>query len=145
MGQQFIQDPGRIIRFLRKEKVLTLATSDRHTPWCANVFYACSKDGLSLIFQSEPATRHILEGMANTKVAGTIYKNRGRVGTIRGVQFTGLLIKPRGQELDSAERIYIKRYPYAKLHPGETYIIQLDYLKMTDNTLGFGTKIIWKR
>jgi uncharacterized protein YhbP (UPF0306 family) len=39
----------------------------------------------------------------------------------------------------------IKKYPFALAIPGDVYTIQPDYIKLTDNTIGFGKKLTWLR
>jgi hypothetical protein len=66
-----------------------------------------------------------------------------RVGRIRGAQFTGTITEPEGDELARARKIYLRRFPYAALADLHLWVIILDYIKLTDNRLGFGKKIIW--
>jgi uncharacterized protein YhbP (UPF0306 family) len=40
---------------------------------------------------------------------------------------------------------YIKRFPYAAVAPLNIWVIEPDFMKLTDNTLGFGKKLIWNR
>jgi hypothetical protein len=76
-------------------------------------------------------------------VAGTIALETWRVGRIRGIQFTGLIREPSGEELSRAKKIYLRRFPYAALTDLHLWTISLNYIKLTDNRMGFGNKIIW--
>jgi len=45
-----------------------------------------------------------------------------------------------------ASRIaYLKRFPYAIAAKLDLWVLELDFVKMTDNRLGFGTKLEWRR
>ena len=57
----------------------------------------------------------------------------------------GLIREPSGEELSRAKKIYLRRFPYAALAEVHLWVIRLDYIKLTDNRLGFGKKIIWEK
>jgi uncharacterized protein YhbP (UPF0306 family) len=40
---------------------------------------------------------------------------------------------------------YIKEFPYAAVADLELWRLEADFMKLTDNTLGFGKKLIWQR
>ncbi|MDD5509104.1 MAG: hypothetical protein PHD25_12400, partial [Bacteroidales bacterium] len=40
---------------------------------------------------------------------------------------------------------YLKRFPYAIATKLDLWVLELEYVKMTDNRLGFGKKIEWRR
>jgi uncharacterized protein YhbP (UPF0306 family) len=44
-----------------------------------------------------------------------------------------------------AKTFYHKRYPFGMTMTGEVYTLELQWLKMTDNTLVFGNKTIWRQ
>ena len=94
---------------------------------------------------TDPETRHGAEFRSNPSVAGTIALETKRVGRIRGIQFTGTVREPEGEGLTRARKIYLKRFPYALAADLHLWIISPDHIKLTDNRLGFGTKILWKK
>jgi hypothetical protein len=118
--------------------------SDRG-PWCASCFYAWDEENNTLVITTDTATRHGSEFLANPSVAGTIALETWRVGRIRGIQFTGTITKPSGEELSRAKKTYIRRFPYVALTDLHLWIISINYIKLTDNRLGFGKKIIWEK
>ena len=136
----------RILDFIDEHHILTLAVSRDNQPWCATCYYAWLKEKHSFIFTSDHETRHIrdvVEGK-NYRVAGTIALETRIVGKIRGIQFTGVIREPDGHDLDTARSIYLKRFPVARLMPGlHLWSLSPDYVKMTDNRLGFGKKLVW--
>lgn len=135
----------RIINFLTKHHVLTLATVSGNEPWCANCFYVYDQENNFLIFTSDNDTRHIKEAKKNSFVAGSVVLETSVIGKIQGIQFQGNLIKAEGKILSKAKQKYLMRFPIASLMNTNLWILELTYLKMTDNRLGFGKKLIWKK
>ena len=139
------QPDEKIIAFLKKHHVMTLSTCVDQQPWCANCFYVFNKEKLSLIFTSDLETRHIKEGVQNKNVAGSIVLETSVIGKIQGIQFSGELSLSEGEELEKANRIYLKRFPFAVIMNTTLWELRINYAKMTDNRLGFGKKLIWIR
>jgi uncharacterized protein len=135
----------KIQLFLQEQKNLTICTSVDDNPYCASCFYAyCPEDDL-LIFKSGRETKHILNALINNKVAGTVIPDIHKIATIRGIQFTGRFYAPKGELLERVKSIYYKRHPLALATPGELWVTELVSLKMIDNTLGFGKKLVWEK
>ena len=61
---------ARISIFLDAHHVMSLATCGPHGPHATNVFYA--RQGLSLLWVSDPQTRHSANILINPKVSATI-------------------------------------------------------------------------
>lgn len=130
----------RIADFIKRHHVLTLATvSGAGEPYCAACFYAYDKEHNRLLFTSDDATRHAQEMLNNAKVAIGITLETRIVGKVQGAQICG--IAERGSEED--KRVYIKRFPYAAVAPLNIWAVKPTFIKLTDNTLGFGKKLIW--
>ena len=130
----------RIVRFLRRHHVLTLATAAEGAPYCANAFYVYDAERNRLIFTSDLSTRHAREMLAERRVAASVVLETRIVGKVQGVQLCGTAA--RGDEED--RRRYLHWFPYAALTELTLWALTPDYLKFTDNTLGFGKKLIWK-
>ena len=135
----------RIIAFFEGSSNMTLATSFENVPYCAHCFYAFDAKKGILVFKSAPDTNHIRQAVMNPMVAGTIAPDKLVKSAIRGIQFTGRFTAPEGEQLADAKKIYYGKYPFAKVIAGSCFTVELAALKMTDNTLGFGKKIEWKR
>jgi uncharacterized protein YhbP (UPF0306 family) len=135
----------KIIAFLKKHHVLTLATCVDDQPWCANCFYTFLEEESALVFTSDIETRHIQETLKNSRVAGSIVLETSIVNKIQGVQFTGRLELPQIGMTDKTKYAYLKRFPFAALMDTTLWVLYIDHLKMTDNRLGFGKKLIWER
>ncbi len=135
----------RIVEFINKHHVLTLATSFEEEPWCANCFYVYLPEENSLVFTSDFETKHIQHACHNIYVAGSIVLETSIVGKIQGIQFQGIISEPKGEYLEKVKSAYLKRFPIAMLMDTHLWAIDLTYIKMTDNRLGFGKKLIWKK
>lgn len=135
----------RISGFFRKHHVLTVATSVNDEPWCANCFYVYLEDENALVFTTDPETRHGREFLKNQLVAGSVVLETWIIGKIRGIQFQGIVTEPVGEFYEKARRSYLKRFPVAMLMDTHLWIVELTHVKMTDNRLGFGKKLIWTK
>lgn len=135
----------RIKKFFRKHHVLTIATSTDAGPWCANCFYVYLEEENALVFTTGPETRHGKEFLVNKHVAGSVVLETRIIGMIRGIQFRGIVSEPEGELAAKSKRAYLKRFPVAMLMDTHLWVVQLTYVKMTDNRLGFGKKLIWER
>jgi len=136
---------NNIIKFINKHHVLTLATSIQNKPYCANCFYSYLESENMLVFTSDETTKHIKDALTNENIAGSIVLETRIIGKIQGIQFEGKLIKPDVDLLKKAHNNYLKRFPYAILMETTLWTIELTLVKMTNNNLGFGKKLIWKK
>ena len=134
----------RITEFFRKHHVLTVATTVNNEPWCAHCFYVYMEEENALVFTTDHATRHGKEFVVNPLVAGSVVLETMIIGKIRGIQFQGLVSEPGEELLSKARTAYLKRFPPAVLMDTHLWIVRLTHIKMTDNRLGFGKKLIWK-
>ena len=135
----------RILRFIDEHHILTLAVSRNNIPYCATCFYVYLPEENRFVFTSDHDTRHIrdVEEGGNFYVAGTIALETRSVGKIRGIQFTGVMQLLTGEGLKSARSAYLKRFPIALLATLHLWAVEPSMIKMTDNRLGFGKKLIW--
>ena len=135
----------RIVDFIDKHHVLTLATCFEEEPYCANCFYVYLEDDNSLVFTSDYETKHIKQASHNIYVAGSIVLETNIIGKIQGVQFQGIISEPEGDLYEKARSAYLKRFPVAMLMKTTLWVVDLTFLKFTDNRLGFGKKLIWEQ
>lgn len=135
----------RIPAFIKKHHVLTLATSNKGLPWVANCFYAYLEDKNILVFTSGRDTKHITDLEEGSRVAASIVLETNVIGKIQGIQLLGILTEPEGEMMKAAKAAYLKRFPFAALMETTLWILEPDYIKMTDNRLGFGKKLIWEK
>jgi len=133
----------RIIKFFRKHHVLTIATAVDNVPWTANCFYVYLEEENALVFTTDGDTRHGKEFIRNPNVAGSVVLETMIIGKIRGIQFQGIISEPEGELLSKAKWAYLKKFPPAALMDTHLWIVKLTLIKMTDNRLGFGKKLMW--
>lgn len=134
----------KILSYIKKNKVLTMATCVENQPYCAICFYFFDNENNVLIFLSDDFTRHISEALKNNFVAGTITTEVTTIAKIQGIQFTGEFINPNEIEAANFYEKYYSKFPFAKAKPSPIWGIKLIAIKMTDNTLGFGKKLLWE-
>lgn len=131
---------SKIIAFIREHHLLTLATSGERL-WCCSMFYAFDAETVSFIVASDEESEHMRNIRFNTHVAGTVALETKIVGKIQGIQYSGVI-----QSCPEPLRgLYFEAFPYARIMNPTLWQIRIDEIKMTDNTLGFGKKIMWKR
>ncbi len=135
----------RVVDFIKEHHVLTLATSNNNQPYCANCFYAYLEDKNAFVFTSDMDTKHIKDALVQNYVAGSVVLETKIVGKIQGVQFNGILYQPEGELLSKVKKVYLKKFPVAVLMKTTLWVLDLTFIKMTDNRLGFGKKLIWKK
>ncbi len=135
----------RILSLIREHHIFTLAVTRGSQPWCATCFYIYDEKRNLFIFTSEEDTRHIRDAVEtdNFLTAGAIALETKMIGKLRGIQFTGIMFKLEGADLKPAKKAYVKKFPIAMFSSLYLWGIRPDMIKMTDNRLGFGKKLIW--
>jgi uncharacterized protein YhbP (UPF0306 family) len=141
----------RITRFLDANHVVSLATSGPSGPHAANLLYA--RDGLALVWVSDPSTRHSSELETDCRVSATVAPDTSDFTVIRGIQMAG----SAKRITDESERTRLleklkQRYPFlarldaapanlaAAFTSAGIYRLDPDRIVLIDNTLGFGHK-----
>ncbi|MBN2895312.1 MAG: pyridoxamine 5'-phosphate oxidase family protein [Campylobacterales bacterium] len=132
--------PERIAAFIAKHHILTLATSNDAAPQCATLFYVFDPERALFVVASDPNSEHMRNALANPQVAGAIALETKSVGKIQGLQFKGELVRS-DDEADAA--LYYRAFGYARVMRPTFWRLHVSAMKLTDNTLGFGTKITW--
>lgn len=132
----------KIVKFLERHHVLSLSTiAADGSPYCCACFYAYDKENNALIFTSDDSTLHAQQMSNDGRVAISIVLETKVVGRIEGIQICG--IARRGETKDRTT--YITRFPYAAVMPLNIWRVEPNFMKLTDNKLGFGKKLIWRR
>ena len=134
----------RIIDFIQEHHLLTLSTSKENIPYSSNMFYVYNKENNSLIFSSDIKTKHAKDFIENSNVAASIALETKDVKKIQGVQLLGTITELKVEDLNNATKQYLKEFPYAEKMKLHLWQMKLTFIKMTDNTLGFGEKLIWE-
>ncbi len=135
-------DLEKITSFLEKHHVLSLATFSNEQLSVCSLFYVYIQESQSFIVASSNETTHIQDILQNSKIAGNILLETKTVAQIQGVQFRGEFLSCNNPDY---KEFYFKKFGYAKSMNPPLWQIKVHYFKMTDNTLGFGEKIIWQK
>ncbi len=136
---------NKIISFINNHHVFTLATSKDDQPYCAICFYVFLNEQNMMVFMSDRHTKHMSYALSQRNVAGTIVTQENNISKIQGIQFTGTMAEIEGELMNFARKIYLRKFPVARAQQADLFSIQLDFIKMTNNQLGFGKKLIWER
>lgn len=133
----------KIIDFLQSQSVFSFCTSVNDDPYCAPCMYVFNSNDNSLVFASDWDTNHIENALLNARVAGTILPDVIDKANVKGIQFSGQFCKTE-KVSEYSKKLYYKKFPFALVLKGDIWEIKLNRIKMTDNTLGFGKKLIWE-
>ncbi|MEI8006888.1 MAG: hypothetical protein WCI48_11825 [Bacteroidota bacterium] len=138
---------SRILTFIGEHHIFTLAVTRDNRPWCATCYYVYLEDLNLFVFTSDHDTKHIADVLEsdNYYAAGAIAVETSMVGKIRGLQFAGFMRKLIGNELKTAKSAYLSAFPVALLAHLHLWGLEPEIMKMTDNRLGFGKKLLWHR
>ncbi|RME86336.1 MAG: pyridoxamine 5'-phosphate oxidase [Caldilineae bacterium] len=143
----------RIYTFLNAHNTLSLATvADDGTPHACALFYAVAPD-LTLYFLSDPNTLHGRHLESRPRVAATVEANNQDWKDIRGIQLRGRAGRCPATDLHRARALYAARFPFVAraetlagpLQRACYYRLVPDWIRLIDNTLGFGHKEEWHR
>ena len=74
-----------------------------------------------------------------------IHLSTKEIEKIQGVQLLGTISELNGEELDTSKKLYVDTFPYAERMELHLWKMQLNFIKMTNNQIGFGKKLIWKK
>ncbi len=135
-------DFERIVGVIRQHHLLTLSTVHQNRPYSCSAFYSFNAKEVCFIIASDTATQHIQNVRHNPNVAVNIALETQEVGMIRGVQCHGCMSVLESSVLQAE---YFKSFPYARVMRPLLWKITIEQIKLTDNRLGFGAKIIWTR
>ncbi|OGZ30295.1 MAG: hypothetical protein A2931_02010 [Candidatus Niyogibacteria bacterium RIFCSPLOWO2_01_FULL_45_48] len=116
---------SEVLKYLAENKLMSLATSSKNGgPWASTLFFAFDKN-LNILFFSRPDTRHCKNILKNPRVALTINQNWGGLGSIKGLQISGVARRPMKNEYKKYYAIYKKRYSWADKFPDHAiYVIE---------------------
>jgi len=140
-----VSDHSHLVRYLKKQHVLSLCCHADGDLWCANCFYVFDEARMAFCLMTEADTRHGALLQVNPQVAGTVNGQPKTVLLIKGVQYRGTIALLDGEAEAQARRRYQTRFPVARKVSAPLWEIRLEEVKMTDNALGFGKKISWRR
>ena len=138
-------DVEKILAYIKGNAVLTICSAQGNVPWAANCFYVFDAARMQFLILTSLETRHGAEIQENCWVAGTFSSQQTSVIKIRGLQYSAIARRLAGEEEEGARNLYYRKFPAARLHSAPIWSVAPYVLKLTDNTLGFGTKIVWTK
>jgi uncharacterized protein YhbP (UPF0306 family) len=98
-----------------------------------------------LYFKSSASSRHASYLKQNPYVSGTIQPDKLNLFVVKGIQFEGIILNADENVKKMAAKEYYFQYPVALTMQGDIWIIQLENIRLTDSTIGFGKKIYWNK
>ena len=140
---------ARIASFLDAHHVMSLATIGQDGPHAANLFYV--RDGLALIWVSDPTSRHSIHIEARPDVAATVAPDFRDFQEIQGVQISGRArrMDDEPERASARERLQL-RYPFLQTasdsglrhayNQARFYRLEPARVVLIDNRRGFGSK-----
>ncbi len=141
----------RILDQLKDHTVCTLATSSAEGVHAASLMYAL--DGYSLLWVSDPKSRHSEHLEQSPEVTVTIARQYEDFGEIKGLQMTGRARRLRSADQKKAALASLAaRYPFleqfqsgskaliARFAAIEYYRFDPKFITLIDNAQGFGHK-----
>lgn len=135
-----------IDKFIEKQTCASICCVDEYNlPYCFTCFYSYNSEDTLLYYKTTADTHHSVLLLKNPSVAGAIQPDKLNLLKIKGVQFEGIVLPNDHLLTKNASSHYYKKHPVALTMPGEIWTIQINSIKFTDNTLGFGSKLKWKR
>lgn len=136
--------PASITTFISENQIASICfTTEKNKPYCITCFYCFDKENLTLVFKSSYGSLHQNFIQIGNTAAGTIVSNNQELAKLSGIQFSGKIVTKVTNEFYGSTILYYKKFPFASVIPGELWGIKLEFLKLTNNTLGFGTKTTW--
>ena len=134
-----------MLEFLKAQTCANVCAIDEEgLPYCFSCFYAFDEANAKLYFKSGPGTHHGKIMQVKHQCSGTVVPDALDPLQIKGIQFKALAKKL--SLFDMAPSIlYHARHPLATAIPGELWELSLQWIKFTDNTQGFGSKLLWER
>ena len=141
----------RIAEFLAAHHVVTLATCEGGAVHAASLMYAL--DGFSLIWMSDPKSRHSQEIERNPRVAATIAPDYTDFAAIRGLRIAGTAVRlTSAGDILHGTALMLGRYSFLRelvtgpeslrraFNQSGFYRLQPETVTLIDNTVTFGHK-----
>jgi uncharacterized protein YhbP (UPF0306 family) len=137
--------PKSIQQFLQRQHILTLCVHAPEKIWAANCFYVFDVKAEAFYILSKLETEHAVMMLHSPQVVGTVNVDTTVVSQIQGIQYKATAMQLTGNVMQGAYEQYYAQFPFAQVMPAPIWRLGLTYIKFTDNTKGFGSKIVWEK
>jgi uncharacterized protein YhbP (UPF0306 family) len=135
-----------IQKFIEENTCATICCiNEAALPYCFNCYYAYNSKDQLLYYKSSLDTQHSMHILINPQVAGSILPDKLNKLQVKGIQFQGTVLPAEHHLAVHATTDYYLKNPMAVAVPGQVWTVQINQIKYTDNTLGFGKKLFWDR
>ncbi len=135
-----------IIDFINQNQVATICFVDnQNKPYCINAFYCFAENQATLVFKSSFGTTHDDFVKQGNPTSGTIVQDQNNLAKLKGIQFSGTIVSQEEINKRGLNQLYLKKFPISIAKPGYIWGIELNFIKFTNNTLGFGNKTVWQK
>jgi uncharacterized protein YhbP (UPF0306 family) len=102
---------GKIAALLDMHHVMSLATIGPNGPHAVSLFYA--RDGFTLLWVSDPSSRHSLEIDADARVAATVATDFSDFPQVQGLQVSGRAVRISNESRRRSAVGHLEdRYPF---------------------------------
>mgnify|MGYP001602188215 CR=1 FL=1 len=136
----------KIPAFLKKQTAASISfVNEINEPFSFSCFYAFNSTKNLLYYKSTVSAYHSKILLQNPKVSGTIMPDKLNILSVKGIQFTGMVLNEMDPLCMDASKNYHSRFPMAFAIQGVVKTVQLNQLKMTDNGPGIFKKYSWQR
>lgn len=130
----------QINKFLQSQHLASICVLHENLPYAFSAFYTYDNDTKSIIFASDAKTTHTQAFLLMPKVSATIASNTLKIAKIQGVQILGTISQANQVQM----KHYYEAFVFSKTLNPTLWACKIEWIKYTDNTLGFGKKIIWE-
>src|ERR1017187_86721 len=135
-----------IIHFLQQQTCATICcVNEQGKPYCFSCYYAFNREEGLLYFKTSAESHHSVLMNKNPSIAGTVLPDKLNTVLAKGLQFEAIVLDEQNPLVRHALGSFLAKHPMALVIPGEIRTIQINSIKMTDNTKIFGGKITWSR
>lgn len=133
-----------ISEFLLTQSCANIACLDSDgKPYSFSCYYVFHPELNQLYFKSSDDSAHSTYLANNASVSGTVLPDKLNKLKVKGLQMEGICLNEDHPLAKVASQYYHKKNPLALAMPGKVWTIQLEHLKLTDSSLGFGKKLHW--
>ncbi len=136
----------KIWNYINTNHVISVSTTWNNEIWSASLFYVSDHIQNCVWVMTDESTMHGAFMSKNNIISGTISSQESNIQKLKGIQYLGnITLINSGDEYENGLRLYQKKFPIAHVHKKALWKLLFTKIKFTNNTLGFGTKLIWER
>jgi uncharacterized protein YhbP (UPF0306 family) len=110
-----------VLRLIRGQRYMSLATSDGLRPWVAAVAYVAAT-GPAFYWASRRDARHSGDILATGRAAATIFNSEATYEAVEGIQFAGSATVVADQDVETIHALYLERFPMYADVPTDSFL-----------------------